>query len=203
MRTDFYRLPVGELVKEWTEPDLPPVEFDNEYEALCSTWIEGETDCASLLTVMNLYEAPVCSASLCDAHGILMRGDESKQPGRFREADVIVGNHHPPMWPLVPGLMHKFDIMLQDTDIPPIFKAVWGHMMFEMIHPFMDGNGRIGRLLVTQLLKRPWSPIVLNQRNSYYLLLDMGNWSAWSQWMVETLERCPYEIKLEQSPWRV
>ena len=201
MRSDFLNLPSSDVLREWVEPNLPSVEWDAAYEAQCSSWIEGENNYYSNVEAIQMRADIVSIEALNTAHGILLRGQDSKQPGRFREMDVIVGNHSAPFWVRVPGKMELLESFLLDEEIPPVFRAVWGHIMFETIHPYVDGNGRIGRWLVNKILGRPWSPIVLKERNIYYALLDLGNWQAWKEWMVNTLTRCPHEEHLLSSPW--
>lgn len=200
-RTNFLNLPTTEIMWRWNEPVLPPIKYDLEYEAQCSSWIESEDDYVSNLQALVMNTEQVNIQSLNDAHGVLLRGQDNKLPGRFRQWDVVVGHYRPPTWSVVPNGMFSLQTLLLDKSIPTVFKAVWGHIMFESIHPYADGNGRIGRWLVNKLLNRPWSPIVLKERDTYYHLLDKGSWGEWSEWMIDTLTRCPNEERLFFSPW--
>lgn len=184
---DFLNGPPKKVIEAWDEPELPPIEYDLEQEAQHSTWIEGETDYRSALDALKLTWKGVDIDFLREAHRILMRDRPTKFPGNFRPVNVRVGAYVAPGWEHVPTLMYKLNTLLQSKSIPPLLKAVWGHFQFESIHPFADGNGRIGRLLVNRLLDRPWSPAVLSDRPRYYQLLDNAEWEPWKDWMLQTL----------------
>lgn len=76
----------------------------------------------------------------------------------------------------------------------PLMRAVWGHRYFETVHPFADGNGRVGRLLIVQALGTPiaisrniwWHPC------HYMALLGDSDWSEWSEWMLERIHDAAY-----------
>jgi Fic family protein len=83
--------------------------------------------------------------------------------GVYRMYDVIVGSHPCPDWSLVPGLMKHWHDVVQSRILGgvPAEKTVWDiHIAFERIHPFIDGNGRTGRLLMVNhalcLGLEPW-----------------------------------------------
>ena len=190
-REQFLHPPSEEIVAKWNEPNLFAVNYDKVYEAQCSSLIENENDYETNLAALQHQWQGVNVASLNDAHGILMRGWQRGNPGNFRTINVWVGGYRPPRWELVPVFMFELDWFLKNKNISPVLKAVWGHIMFETIHPYVDGNGRIGRLLVNKILVRPWSSSVLAERMTYYELLNRGDWNEWSSWMVNTLKNCP------------
>ena len=187
----FLHPPEKTIIDNWIEPDLPPIRYHKEYEAECSSLIEGETDYLTNLKALQIRRKDVTVDMLNYAHSVLLKGILHKQPGRLRTFNVYVGNYKPPEWRLVPSFMQELDDFLKDTNIPPGLKATWGHIMFETIHPYTDGNGRIGRILVNKILNRPWSPAVWADRPMYYSLLDVSIWQLWAGWMVKTLENCP------------
>ncbi len=107
------------------------------------------------LTMIRKQGLPITTRVLLQAHEALMQmGDGDKSdPGNFRKQPVRVGNLIPPPPQKIPELMSSLEqyINLPD-DLPPLIKAGLAHVQFETIHPFLDGNGRIGRLLIILLL---------------------------------------------------
>jgi Fic family protein len=103
---------------------------------------------------------PLSNRLLREMHGILLaegRGVE-KTPGEFRRSQNWIGGSRPGNAAFVPpppqdveGCMGDLERFLH-SDTPPLVKAALAHVQFETIHPFLDGNGRIGRLLITLLL---------------------------------------------------
>ena len=131
------------------------------------------------------------------AHG---RGS-SKQPGEFRRSQNWIGGSRPGNARFVPpppdavldcmGAMEKF-LHNDPVQTRPLLKAALAHVQFETIHPFLDGNGRLGRLLITFLLcaegvlRQPLLYLSLHfkrHRSTYYRLLqeirETGNWEEW------------------------
>jgi Fic family protein len=151
---------------------------------------------------------PLSSRLLCEAHKRLMRGvrGAEKQPGEIRRSQNWIGGSRPgnarfvpPPPEDVPALMSQLDKWLHSDDpLPPLVKAGLAHVQFETIHPFLDGNGRIGRLLVTLLLehwgllKTPmlYLSLALKRRQQeYYARLSgvrtAGEWEAWAAFYLE------------------
>jgi Fic family protein len=138
-----------------------------------------------------------------EIHEILLskgRGS-GKQPGEFRLSQNWIGGSRPgnaafvpPPPELVQDCMGKLELFLHEerSDLPVLIKAGLVHVQFETIHPFLDGNGRLGRLLITFMLCEQGvlrDPILYlslyfkANRNAYYELLDRvrsrGDWEAW------------------------
>jgi Fic family protein len=98
------------------------------------------------------------------AHERLMRNDpvDGRYAGRWRDVQNWIGggasprtaDHVPPPPELVPALMADLVTFLHRDDLHPVAQAAIGHAQFESIHPFTDGNGRIGRALVAAVLRR-------------------------------------------------
>jgi Fic family protein len=133
-------------------------------------------------------------------HELLMKGRGSeKQPGEFRTSQNWIGGSRPGNALFVPpppdqlldclGALEKF---LHDESVPSLVRAALAHVQFETIHPFLDGNGRVGRLLITLLLCHdgviPQPLLYLSlylkkNRATYYQLLqhvrETGDWEAW------------------------
>jgi len=152
---------------------------------------------------------PLSNRLIREIHGVLLlrgRGSE-KSPGEFRRSQNWIGGTRPgnakfvpPPPGLVPECMGDFERFLHDecTDLPVLVKAGLAHVHFETIHPFLDGNGRVGRLLITFLLchagilHEPLLYLSLyfkQNRSTYYTLLDTvrreGDWEAWLGFFLE------------------
>lgn len=94
---------------------------------------------------------PISSRVILTAHKELMEAGEGDKaaPGKYRKQVVSVGNLIPPPPLQVTELMTKLEQFINiDETFPPLIKAGLAHIQFETIHPFLDGNGRIGRLLI-------------------------------------------------------
>ncbi|HEX5451448.1 MAG TPA: Fic family protein [Candidatus Limnocylindrales bacterium] len=107
--------------------------------------------------------APLTVDDLLAIHGVLMAGDERAQPGHLRQEQNWIGGRLgsprdaafvPPPESLVPSLLQDLiDFVVRD-DLPGVPQAALAHAQFETIHPFIDGNGRVGRALVHVILRR-------------------------------------------------
>jgi Fic family protein len=98
---------------------------------------------------------PIVMRVILKAHEVLMSGGDGDKslPGNFRTQSVRVGDLLPPPAPEVPNLMRDLEkYMNESSELPPLIKAGLAHVIFETIHPFLDGNGRIGRLLIVLML---------------------------------------------------
>ena len=146
---------------------------------------------------------PLSNRLIREIHGVLLsRGrGAGKAPGEFRRSQNWIGGARPgaavfapPPHTAVPDCMAAFERFLhaEDDGLPVLVRAGLAHVQFETIHPFLDGNGRVGRLLVTLLLchagvlRDPllYLSLYLKQRRgAYYALLDQvrrtGDWEAW------------------------
>jgi Fic family protein len=152
---------------------------------------------------------PLSNRLLRDMHRVLMksgRGAE-KAPGEFRRSQNWIGGTRPGNAQFVPApptevvaLMSDLEKFLHATDdgIPTLIRAALAHVQFETIHPFLDGNGRLGRLLIILLLQhdgllqRPLLYLSLyfkQHRSVYYEQLNRvrfsGDWEAWIAFFLE------------------
>lgn len=100
-------------------------------------------------------ELPLVLRVILKAHETLMRTEEGEKasPGLFRKQSVRVGELIPPIAPEIPKLMSDLEKYINEpSGLPALIKAGLAHVHFEIIHPFLDGNGRIGRLLIVLML---------------------------------------------------
>ena len=151
---------------------------------------------------------PISMRLLNQAHARLMRGTRGtdKQPGEVRRSQNWVGGSRPGRASFVPppphllgDLLSAFEKYMHSNDkLPPLVRAGLLHVQFETIHPYLDGNGRIGRLLVTllledwRLLTRPLLYLSLffkRHRDEYYDRLGAvrtaGDWEGWTDFFLE------------------
>ena len=146
-----------------------------------------------------------------EIHGVLLsKGQGSNQaPGEFRRSQNWIGGTRPGNAAFVPPpaeevleCMGKLELFLHDQPepTPVLLKAALAHVQFETIHPFLDGNGRLGRLLITLLLcehkvlREPMLYLSLyfkTHRQYYYELLSnvrlTGDWEAWLDFFAEAI----------------
>jgi Fic family protein len=153
----------------------------------------------------RLVELPLGLRFIRELHSVLMEGVRGGQatPGEFRQSQNWIGSagatlneatFKPPPVPEMQECLSELEKFLHsDTRLPPIIQAAMVHYQFEAIHPFLDGNGRIGRLLVTLLLcqKNVLSKPLLylsaffeKHRAQYYeLLLNISRSGQWRKWI--------------------
>ena len=152
---------------------------------------------------------PISVRLMCDAHRLLLDGARgaSKQPGELRRSQNWIGGTRPgnavfvpPPQERVPGLLADMERFVHDVamDLPPLIKVALIHAQFETIHPFLDGNGRIGRLLIAALfehwglLREPLmylSGFLKQHQAEYYRRLSTirteGDWESWVSFFLE------------------
>lgn len=170
-----------------------------DVEEVCN-YVEALTYARKQLT--SPKGLPLCSRLLAQAHARLMRGvrGSEKQPGKIRTSQNWIGGSRPGTARFVPPPPERVPNLLSDLDrwihaddpLPPLIRAGLAHVQFETIHPFLDGNGRIGRLLIT-LLVQQWGlmedPLLYlslafkRHRADYYERLaavrTAGDWEGW------------------------
>jgi Fic family protein len=106
------------------------------------------------LSMLEKDGLPLVTRVILRAHEVLMQGEGDKStPGSFRKQSVRVGKLIPAPTTEIANLMSNLEKYINETsEIPALFKAGLVHVHFETIHPFLDGNGRIGRLLIVLML---------------------------------------------------
>lgn len=154
---------------------------------------------------------PLCNRLICEIHEKLLskgRG-AGKSPGAFRTSQNWIGGLRPGNARFVPppperlaACLGPFEKFLNDDPerTPTLLKAAMVHVQFETIHPFLDGNGRLGRLLISlllcheKLMREPLLYLSLyfkQHREEYYDLLQQvrqdGDWEAWVAYFMEAI----------------
>ncbi len=152
---------------------------------------------------------PISSRLLRETHGVLLshgRGS-AQNPGEFRRSQNWIGGTRPGNAAFVPPPHEKVASCIADLErflhdqparTPTLIKAALAHVQFETIHPFLDGNGRLGRLMITLLLCTEGAlsePLLYlsyyfkKNRSRYYELLqgirDNGDWEEWLTFFLE------------------
>ena len=188
------------------------------YEATQLSFLEPGSDVREVHNYVRALEygleristLPVSLRLIRELHASLMEGvrGEIWTPGEFRHSQNWIG---PPgstleSAPYVPPPVDEMSTALGDlekylhtpADLPPLIRLGLIHYQFEAIHPFLDGNGRVGRLLIAlllsvwQLLPQPLlylsAYIESNRREYYDLLLAVSQRAAWEEWLLYFLE---------------
>ncbi|MDX9714193.1 MAG: Fic family protein [Dissulfurispiraceae bacterium] len=152
-------------------------------------WLEVNNYSSAMnRTINDLNQLPLSSRLLCKAHEILLTGvrGEHKMPGQFRTSHNWIGGANlseaafiPPAHTYLNELMSDLESFLhnQNIHVPTLARIGIAHYQFETIHPFLDGNGRVGRLMITlylvskKILNQPLlylSAFFEKNRNLYY-----------------------------------
>ncbi len=152
---------------------------------------------------------PISIRLLCNAHQLLLNGARGagKQPGELRRSQNWIGGTRPGNAVFVPPPPESLTALLSDLEhfihsdkpgLPPLVNIALVHAQFETIHPFLDGNGRIGRLLIAALLES-WgllneplmylSGYLKHHQAEYYRRLSAirtdGDWESWVSFFLE------------------
>jgi Fic family protein len=164
-------------------------------------WVQGQ--------LRDPQGLPISVRLLCEAHLLLIDGARGagKQPGTLRRSQNRIGGTRPGNAAFVPPPPQQVADLLTDlerfihdaaSDLPPLVKVALIHAQFETIHPFLDGNGRIGRLLIAALLEH-WgllreplmylSGYLKQHQAEYYRRLSAirseGDWEGWVSFFLE------------------
>jgi Fic family protein len=162
---------------------------------------------------------PLSVRLLCEAHRLLLAGARGagKQPGELRRSPKWIGGtrpgnavYVPPPAERVPGLLADLEKFIHTPapKLPPLVKIALVHGQFESIHPFLDGNGRLGRLLIGALLEE-WgllaqpllylSGYLKKHQAEYYRRLSAirseGDWETWIAFFLEGVSTASAEAE--------
>lgn len=184
--------------------DIPKVPIDDVEEV--SNYVA-----AMQHGLKRMEKLPLSLRLLKEIHAILLQGGRgsTKQPGDFRHSQNWIGGTRPGNAAFVPpppekvmDCMGNLELYLHDHygKTPTLIKAAISHVQFETIHPFLDGNGRLGRLLITLLLCAEGVlsvPILYlslyfkQHRDTYYELLGRirhdGAWEVWLEFFLDAV----------------
>ena len=185
--------------------DMPGVPLENDVVEV-SNYVRAMNHGLERLRDDNF---PLSNRLLREIHAeLLSRGRGSdKRPGEFRQSQVWIGGNRPgnahfvpPPHGVVPDCMGDMERFMHGVGdgMPPLIRAGVCHVQFETIHPFLDGNGRVGRLLITfmliqaRVISEPLLYLSLyfkQHRQTYYDLLDgvrqTGDWEAWLDFFLQ------------------
>jgi len=162
---------------------------------------------------------PLSVRLLCEAHKLLLDGarGHNKQPGELRRSQNWIGGTRPGNAVFVPPPPTEVTPLLADLErfihdaqpaLPPLVRIALAHAQFETIHPFLDGNGRIGRLLIAALMEQ-WgllpeplmylSGYLKQHQAEYYRRLAAirtdGDWEGWVAFFLEGVELAATEAE--------
>ncbi|MEM7572859.1 MAG: Fic family protein [Bacteroidota bacterium] len=161
------------------------------------------------LAQAEMIQLPVSTRLIKKVHQRLMQGVRGKQksPGEFRRSQVWIGGRTPetavivpPPWEEIEGLLSDLEYFIhnQNLQLPPLIRVAITHYQFEAIHPFLDGNGRTGRMLIMLqllhygLLKHPTlylSDFIDKHRSLYYdHLAGVSHSNRLKQWLLFFLD---------------
>ena len=207
-RIEGTRTSLGELFAAEAGATIGRVSADLEEVANCVAALEHG--------LQRLDELPLSLRLIRELHDRLMRGvrEDTAMPGEFRRSQNWVGppgcgpseaTYVPPPAEELMGCLDPFERFLHDDALPPLVHAGLVHAQFEAIHPFLDGNGRVGRLLITLLLvERAVLPSPLlylsayfeATREAYYAhLLAITREGAWERWLTYFLRGVQIEAE--------
>lgn len=167
---------------------------------------------ATDFAVARLQELPLCNRLLQETHAVLMQGvrGQEKNPGEFRHSQNWIGGagstlknarYIPPCAEDMQKAMSDLEkYMNTDDDLDTLVRAALIHYQFESIHPFLDGNGRIGRLLITLFLMQKGilttpalyiSYFLKSNRTEYYDRMsevrNSGNYEQWVAFFIRAI----------------
>lgn len=163
--------------------------------------------------IRRLKSLPLSSRLVCELHARLMKGvrGEHATPGEFRRSQNWIGPpgstlataaYVPPPPQEMQAALGEWEIFIHQREaMPDLIQCALLHEQFEAIHPFLDGNGRVGRLLITLfLMERARMPqpllylsaFIEEHRRDYYALLQAvrtdGEWNAWVMFFLKGVE---------------
>ena len=161
---------------------------------------------------MQIDNFPLSNRLIREVHGLLLKSGRGnrKSPGEFRRSQNWIGGSRPDNAHFIPPPAHRVEDCMSDLEkfihsenhmYSALVKTGLTHAQFETIHPFLDGNGRVGRLLIALqlyhegLLRQPMFYISLfidKHREQYYQLLNSirtdGKWEEWLEFFLTAIQ---------------
>ncbi|HET8797835.1 MAG TPA: Fic family protein [Thermoanaerobaculia bacterium] len=194
-------------------------------------WLEVSNYAAALRHGTKLLGSlPLSLRLIREMHEVLLHGvrGRDRAPGEFRRTQVHIGSDRryvPPPPSLLASCLDDFERFLHESDqIDPLVRAFLAHYQFEAIHPFIDGNGRVGRALLSLCvlewcgLSRPWlyvSPFFDRYKDAYIdALFSVSTDGDWNRWITlclkatiavcrDAIRRCDELCRLRQEYHRI
>jgi Fic family protein len=196
------------LIEVFTYSDNLSTEI-NKNTQLVVNYMQALEIAINMIEQQNL---PICSRVILAAHKALLsnKDGQNSDPGNYRNQTVRVGSLVPPMAPKIPDLMADLERYINENkSLPVIIQAGLVHLQFETIHPFLDGNGRIGRLLIILMLldsKLLDDPILYisyyfkKHHAQYYQALDKvrthGDFEGWIVYYLQAVTQSAFDANL-------
>jgi Fic family protein len=186
--------------------DIVLAEVDSERGTPTAAWVAANL-AATQEAITDAHAGPLTVEHLCHWHRTLMTGSPTpdRQVGVLRTEQGWIGGTSPldahlvtPPPEEVPALLDDLVGYVNRDDVDPVTKAAVAHAQFEIIHPFADGNGRVGRVLVAWILVRdlslvtppPVSTRIAADVGGYasgLVLFRLGGHDAWVQWFADAV----------------
>lgn len=173
----------------------------------------------------SVVEAPL--HVIRQLHSVLLTGvrGSDRTPGAFRKTQVFIGSEHrfiPPPPTHLTQCLEQLETFIKNANpgIPPLIRAFLAHYQFETIHPFLDGNGRVGRLLMTLMIRdlcghrKPWlylSAFFDRHKDEYidklFAVSAQDSWKNWVEFCLratlsqakDTFDRCSQLLALRET----
>jgi len=186
--------------------DIVLAEASDEREPTAAAWVAANL-AAATEAIDEAQAGPLTVESLCRWHRTLMTGSPTpvRHVGVLRDEQGWIGGTSPldahlvtPPPEEVPGLVDDLVAYANRVDVDAVSQAAIAHAQFEIIHPFADGNGRVGRVLVAWILVRRLSlvtPPPVSTRiaanvggySSGLVLFQLGDHNAWVRWFADAV----------------
>ncbi len=186
--------------------DIVLAEADDRGPPSAATWVAANLAAVSE-AIAEAHAGPLLVESLCRWHRTLMTGSPTpaQHVGVLRSEQGWIGGTSPldahlvtPPSAKVPALVDDLIAYVNREDIDPVAQAANAHAQFEIVHPFADGNGRVGRVLVAWILVRRLSLVTappvsariaadVGGYGSGLVVFRMGDHNAWVRWFAEAV----------------
>lgn len=186
--------------------DIVLAEADESEAPSAAAWVAANLT-AVTDAVANAHAGPLTIESLCDWHRTLMTGSPTpaQHVGVLRAEQGWIGGTSPldahlvtPPPEEVPALIDDLIVYVNRDDVDPVAQAAIAHAQFEIIHPFADGNGRVGRVLIAWILVRRLSLVTappvsariaadVGGYSSGLVLFRMGDHGTWVRWFADAV----------------